>query len=124
MFGLNAIPTGVMGTEDATGTWVLEDGSGFSWEWGEVPNESLSIDDIVATTIPSPWLLTLDWSDDRGHTFGTPVAQSMGGKGEYLTQPQWQRLGMCRDRVYRLTWDAALRTALQGAWIEAHPAMS
>jgi hypothetical protein len=124
MFGLNTIPTGVMGTEDATGTWVLEDNSGFSWEWDEVPTDSLGLDNIVATTIPSPWQLFLDWSDDRGHTFGNPVSQSMGGQGEYLTQAQWQRLGYSRDRVYRLTFTAPIRTALQGAWIEAQPAQS
>ena len=124
MFGLNAIPTGVMGTEDATGTWVLEDGSGSSWEWDEVQAYSLAIDNIVATTLPSPWLLYLDWSDDRGHTYGNPVSQSMGGQGEYLTQVQYQRLGMCRDRVYRLSWTAPVRTALQGAWIEAQPGLS
>jgi hypothetical protein len=124
MFGLNAIPTGVMGTEDATGTWVLEDNSGFSWEWDEVPADSLGIDNIVVTTAPVPWLLWLDWSDDRGHTFGNPVPQNMGGQGEYLTQAQWQRLGYARDRCFRLTWTSPLRTALQGAWIEAQPAMS
>jgi len=124
MFGLNSIPTGVMGTEDASGTWALEDNSGFSWEWDEVPTDSLGLDNIMATTIPSPWLLYLDWSDDRGHTFGNPVSQSMGGQGEYLTQAQWQRLGYARDRVWRLTWITAVRTALQGAWIEAQPAQS
>lgn len=124
MFGLNALPTGVMGTEDATGTWVLEDGSGGSWEWDEAPTDSLGLDHIVVTTIPTPWQLLLDWSDDRGHTFGTPVPQSMGGQGEYLTQAQWQRLAYSRDRVYRLTWTAPLRTSLQGAWIEAQPALS
>ena len=124
MFGLNSIPTGVMGTEDTTGTWVLEDNSGFSWEWDEVPTDSLRLDNIVATTIPTPWQLYLDWSDDRGHTYGNPVGQSMGAQGEYLTQVQFQRLGMCRDRVYRLTWTSPVRTALQGAWIEAQPALS
>lgn len=124
MFGLNSILTGVMGTEDATGTWVLEDGSLFSWEWDDGPDESLRITNIVATTIPTPWTLYLDWSDDRGHTFGNPVQQSMGGQGEYLTSPQWQRLGHCRDRVYRLTFTAPIRTALMGAWIEATPGLS
>jgi hypothetical protein len=124
MFGLNNIPTGVMGTEaDVNSTWLAENGSG-AWEWAEVPTDSLRIDNIVATTFPSPWLLYLDWSDDRGHTFGNPVGQSMGGQGEYLTQAQWQRLGLARDRVFRLTWTSPVRTALQGAWIEAQPALS
>lgn len=124
MFGLNALPTGVMGTEDVTGTWVLEDGSGFSWEWAESPADSLGLDNVVVTTIPTPWLLLLDWSDDRGHTFGSPVPQNMGGAGEYLTSVQWQRLGYARDRVWRLTWTAPIRTAMQGAWVEATPGLS
>lgn len=125
MLGFNTLGGGVMGTEDATGTWVLEDGSGFSWEWADaLPDDSLAIDNIVAITTPSPWLLYLDWSDDRGHTFGNPVGQNMGGAGEYLTQAQWQRLGMCRDRVYRLTFTSPIRTAIQGAWIEVTPALS
>jgi hypothetical protein len=124
MFGLNALPTGVMGTEDATGTWVLEDNSGFSWEWDEVPADSLGLDNIVVNTVPTPWQLLLDWSDDRGHTFGNPVPQGVGGQGEYLTQAQWQRLGYARDRIFRLTWTAPLRTALQGASIEAQPGLS
>jgi hypothetical protein len=123
-FGLNAIPSGVMGTEDGTGTWVLEDGSPGSWEWDEVPTDSLGLDNIIVTTIPTPWHLWLDWSDDRGHTYGNPVPQNMGAQGEYLTQCQWQRLGYGRDRVWRLTWNAPLRTALQGAWFEAQPALS
>lgn len=60
----------------------------------------------------------LDWSDDRGHSYGNPVHQSIGSTGAYLTALQWQRLGMARDRVFRLTWSVPVKTALQGAWIE------
>src|SRR5690606_39235642 len=35
----------------------------------------------------------LSWSDDRGKTFGFSIAQSLGRQGEYLTDPQWNRLG-------------------------------
>lgn len=123
-FALNGLPTGVMGTEAGTGTWIVEDGSGGSWEWGEEPMDSLGIDNIVAATIPTPWQLFLDWSDDRGHTFGNPVPQNLGGAGEYLKSVQWQRLGYARDRVFRLTWTSPLRTALQGCWFEAQPGLS
>ena len=56
----------------------------------------------------------LDWSDDRGQTFGNPVPQSIGNNGQFLTSMQWQRLGMARDRVFRLTWTCPFKTALHG----------
>jgi len=66
--------------------------------------------------------VSLDWSDDRGATYGTPVTQSIGNPGDFLVQPQWRRLGMARDRVFRLTWTAAANTALNGAFIDMQPA--
>lgn len=59
--------------------------------------------------------LSLEWSDDRGATYGAPVVQAMSGM---LTQPKWSRLGLARDRVFRLFWTAPVHTALQGAWID------
>lgn len=66
----------------------------------------------------------LDWSDDRGRSFGNPLAQSLGKTGRYLTSVQWQRLGMARDRVFRITTSAPVEFALQGATIAAQPAIS
>ena len=63
----------------------------------------------------------LDWSDDRGQTYGNPVPQSIGNSGQFLTSMQWQRLGMARDRVFRLTWTCPFKTALQGVFIEVEP---
>lgn len=62
-------------------------------------------------------LLQLRWSDDRGRTFGNPIYASMGATGEYLTSIQFQRLGLARDRVLSLSWDAPVDTALQGAFL-------
>jgi hypothetical protein len=61
--------------------------------------------------------LSLDWSDDRGNTFGSPITMAMvNTQGMGFA---WWRLGLSRDRVYRLTWTAPIEIALQGAWIEA-----
>ena len=65
-----------------------------------------------------PCQIFLDWSDDRAHSFGSPVGQPMGALGEYRTFVQWQRLGYARDRVWRLSWSCPRPTALQDAWIE------
>jgi hypothetical protein len=60
---------------------------------------------------------SLSWSDDRGRSFGNPVLNSLGGLGDTLTSMQWQRLGMARDRVFKLSWTIDAPCALQGAWI-------
>lgn len=64
-----------------------------------------------------PPQLSLRWSDDKGFTFGNPVMQSMGATGQYITSPNWQRLGMARDRVFELSWSVNADTALNGGWI-------
>ena len=60
----------------------------------------------------------LSWSDNKGVSYGNPVAQSMGKTGEFLTTVSWNRLGMGRDRVFKLQWSANLKTALNGGFIE------
>lgn len=64
-------------------------------------------------------IIFLSWSDNRGKTFGTPVGQSLGRQGEYLTDPQWNRLGMARDRIFKAEWDGPVITPLNGAFVEA-----
>ena len=53
----------------------------------------------------------------RDYGYGNIVMQSMGATGQYLTSPNWQRLGMARDRVFEISWSAATDTALNGCWI-------
>jgi hypothetical protein len=63
--------------------------------------------------------IRLRWSDDRGRSWGNPVVGTIGKVGEYLTSIQWQRLGYARDRVFELSWSAPVKTALNGAWVDA-----
>lgn len=83
---------------------------------------SLAMDDVIAIDQTRHEVagsqIFLDWSDDRGHRFGSPVGQPIGQTGEYLTSVQWQRLSYGRDRIFRLTWSVPVATALQGAFIE------
>ena len=60
----------------------------------------------------------LRWSNDRGKTYGNPVFQSLGMEGEYITNMQWNRLGMARDRVFEVSWSAPVKTALNGVFID------
>jgi hypothetical protein len=64
----------------------------------------------------SPQVL-LRWSDDRGRTWNNPVPASLGATGEYITSVQYNRLGMGRDRVFEVCFEASAITALQGAFI-------
>lgn len=74
--------------------------------------------------LPEPPQVSLRWSDDRGHTYGSPVLIDGGASGQYLRSLQWQRLGMARDRVFEISWSTSYPTALQGAWVDATPAGS
>lgn len=69
-------------------------------------------EDEVAPTIG------LLWSDNRGVNYGNRVDQTLGKEGDYLAQPSWNRLGMARDRVYKLTWSANADVALNGSWVD------
>lgn len=62
-------------------------------------------------------VISLSWSDNRGVSYGNPVMQKMGKTGEYLTTVSWNRLGMARDRVFKLTWSENLSCALNGGFV-------
>lgn len=60
----------------------------------------------------------LSWSDNKGVSYGNPVEQSMGKTGQFYTTVSWNRLGMGRDRIFKLQWSANLKTALNGGFVE------
>jgi hypothetical protein len=62
-------------------------------------------------------MVSLSWSDDKGKTYGNPVEQSLGMTGDYLAVPSWNRLGMARDRIFKLQWSADCVTALNGGFM-------
>lgn len=66
--------------------------------------------------------VNVDWSDDRGATFTTPQSLALGSSGNFW--PTLWRLGMARDRVYRVTWTDPGATALMGAFIDIDPVRS
>jgi hypothetical protein len=92
----------------------------------------MEVGTATGTTYGTAPVVSLDWSDNRGASFGNPIAQSFasaldasaGAAGEYLTSVQWQRLGLARDRVFRLTWSSPTSTALLGAFIDVTKAGS
>jgi hypothetical protein len=48
-------------------------------------------------------LITRDYSDDRGHTFGNPVTAQAGLNAAYSQRVYWPANGSSRDRVFRLS---------------------
>lgn len=97
----------------------------------QAPGENQSIDagpvDDPLLAGPSPAgqyaqpTVLLRWSDDRGRTWGNPVAQSLGATGQYLTQPQWNRLGRARDRVFEVYGTIPGKLAVNGAFLDPAP---
>lgn len=76
------------------------------------------------TSSSNPPVVNLRWSDDRGKTYGNYIQQSLGALGQYLTNMQWRRLGIARDRVFELSWSAPTKTALNAAWVEFTPSQT
>lgn len=64
---------------------------------------------------PQVWL---SWSDDGGHTFSNEAARPLGAAGQYRTRVEWRRLGMARDRVFRIQWSDPVYTALIAANVD------
>ena len=64
----------------------------------------------------TPRTVTLRWSDDGGHTWSEPLAMPLP-VGVFNQLLRWNRLGMGRDRVFEIQWRAAIKTALNGAWL-------
>jgi hypothetical protein len=62
--------------------------------------------------------LELQWSDDRGASWGNSIFSDLGKTGNYIKSCQFQRLGMTWDRVYSLSWSANCKTSLNGFWVE------
>lgn len=58
----------------------------------------------------------VDWSDDRGKTFCNPLVLKITGNAN--SWPSLWRLGLTRDRLYRLTWDEPQEAALMGAFLQ------
>lgn len=61
----------------------------------------------------------LSWSDDGGHTWSNEHAASLGAQGKYKTRVIWRRLGVSRDRVYRVAVSDPVPVAWLGAELDA-----
>ena len=72
----------------------------------------------VPSTAPD---ITLEISNDGGKTFGTPITIAMGAISEYTRRVKWNRLGRSRDRVFKVTCDAAVFQSWCNAYLKVEP---
>lgn len=68
--------------------------------------------DMETGTTPPPGTISLDWSDDGGHSYTAARTLSGGTPGEYRKRVYTTRLGSFRERMFRIT--AAGRVTLFG----------
>lgn len=61
----------------------------------------------------------LQWSDDGGHSWSNEYWVSAGAIGKTRTRVKWRRLGISRDRVYRVRISDPVKVVLLGVEIEA-----
>lgn len=61
----------------------------------------------------------LSWSDDGGHTWSNEHGASMGATGEYRNRIRWTRLGVGRDRVFRVETSEPVPVTWLGAELDA-----
>lgn len=47
--------------------------------------------------------IMLECSNDGGYTYGNQIWSTSGKVGERLARVRWNKLGMSRDRVFRIT---------------------
>lgn len=69
----------------------------------------------------SPPEIRLRYSDSKGKSWSNHLSTSIGFRGDYTKIARWNRLGQARDRVFELSWSADMKTALNGAFVDAAP---
>lgn len=61
----------------------------------------------------------LEYSNDGGHTWSNQKTTDIGASTAYTTRAVFRRLGKARDRTYRLTTTAPVKTIIIGADLQA-----
>ena len=67
----------------------------------------------------SNWPVSLEWSNDAGHTWQPAITAATGPSDAHRTRVVWRRLGSTRDRVYRFSGTTTNKVALIDAWLRA-----
>jgi len=81
----------------------------------------IGLDGVGQGTNPQ---VMLQFSDDGGHSWSNEKWASAGAIGRRLTRVIWRRLGMSRDRVWKLTITDPVKVTLIGAEVTAEKAVN
>lgn len=77
---------------------------------------------VTATEYLANPQLMMDYSDDGGATWSTQRFAALGRAGDRLRRVRFNRLGMSRSRIYRLSISAAVARSIVSAAVEADKA--
>ncbi len=66
----------------------------------------------------------LDWSEDGGHTWSNQLWRQTGALGNYQKRARWFRLGMSRERNFRLAVSDPIKWIVVAAYGEIMPGRS
>lgn len=75
----------------------------------------------METGVGSSPVMSLDWTNDGGHTFNTPITTTAGAAGNYSARVVWRRLGKVKlpyQRAFRISTTDASKMALIDASYE------
>jgi Phage stabilisation protein len=67
-----------------------------------VPGVELVVSVGLSDLDNSDYFIDLSWSDDGGYTYSNIVQRSLGSQGSYYTRLLWRRLGITRNRVFKI----------------------
>lgn len=62
-------------------------------------------------------MIMMDMSNDGGRTYGNERMASVGRQGQYRRLVQWWRLGVARDRVFRVSTSDPIPWRIMGAFL-------
>jgi hypothetical protein len=86
-------------------------------------NDRITMNDLIVDfeegTDPSGTAVaSLSWSDDGGHTYNTPIDQSLGVSGAYSQRVEWRGLAQFRERIFKLEVVAPIKIHVLGAYAD------
>jgi len=66
-------------------------------------------------------VVSLDWSNDHGHSWSNTLQTSFGRMGNYTRRAIFYRLGQARDRIFRVSISDPVKRVITGAYLEVTP---
>ena len=105
------------------GTGHQPDTSPLFWQLSSIFDVLIKADGSITggsilNNSPDPQVY-LSWSNDAGHTWSAEYPKAIGFDNTFSTRLIWWKLGMARDRVFKITIKDIVKKIIIGATIEA-----